>query len=255
MRLVNKHIVVTGGTTGIGFALSKALLDKGNDVLAIASSEGSIKKALAKEPRLKFYQADLSSSEARVKMMQHMDTIFPGFDVLINNAGIQRWINLKNASQDWSFYRQELKLDFDAPVHLSMLAISAFKTISEAAIINISSGLAITPGSWVPLYTAGKFGVHGFTQSLRLQLEDTHIKVFEVFPPSVNTGLGGLGNHNQGVLVDEFVPAVIEKIERDQFDVTYGTSHDRYNLTQEDKDKITLTNWHRFKNNPKFLKS
>ncbi len=194
MKLVNKHIVITGGTTGIGFQLAKHLLEAGNKVLVVDYSEQNINEALKKEPSLQALQADLSNPEERVELVGKLEEVFPEYDIFVNNAGIQRWINLQNADKDWSFYHQELAINFEAPMHLSMLTLNHLLTKKEAAIVNVSSGLVINPGAWVPLYTSGKTGLHGFTEALRLQLQDTAVDVFEIFPPAVNTELGGLQN-------------------------------------------------------------
>ncbi|WP_416354052.1 SDR family oxidoreductase [Agrilactobacillus fermenti] len=255
MKLTGKHIVVTGGTTGIGFALAQALLAKDNDVLAVDYSETNIREAKDKLPKLKTIKADLSEPASREQLMAKLEMVFPDYDILINNAGIQRWINLQNSHQDWAYYHQELAINFEAPVHLSMLAIDHLRQSSEAAIINISSGLVINPGAWVPLYTAGKTGVHGFTQALRLQLQDTDIKVFEVFPPAVNTGLGGTGEHEYGVSLAEFIPAVTAQIENNQFEITYGTSRTQYNASKEVNRQTTQETWDMFKNNSSFLQA
>ncbi|MBM7712800.1 SDR family oxidoreductase [Enterococcus xiangfangensis] len=253
MELVNKHVVITGGTTGIGFNLAKKLLEAGNEVLVVDYSEKNIKEALESAPALKAIQADLSNAEERVKLVGKLEEEFPEYDVFINNAGIQRWINLKNADKDWSFYHQELAINFEAPMHLSILVMNHLLAKKEAAIINVSSGLVLTPGAWVPFYTSGKTGLHGFTETLRLQLQDTAVKIFEIFPPAVNTELGGSSEHSYGVAVNEFIPAVVAQIEDDQFHITYGTSEEQFNATKEFNQQATQNTWDMFKENPTFL--
>lgn len=253
MKLTGKHIVITGGTTGIGFNLATRLLAKGNDVLVVDFSEKNIKEALEKEPKLKALQADLSDPEQRVKLVEQLDEVFPEYDVFVNNAGIQRWINLQNADKDWAFYHQELAINFEAPLHLSILMMKHLLAQKEAAIVNVSSGLVINPGVWVPIYTSAKTGLHGFTETLRLQLQDTAVKVFEVFPPAVNTSLGGASAHSYGVSVDDFIPSVIEQIESDQVHITFGTSNEQFNATKEVNEQTTQNTWNMFKENPTFL--
>ncbi|MBU5365214.1 SDR family NAD(P)-dependent oxidoreductase [Enterococcus devriesei] len=256
MELTNKHIIITGGTTGIGFQLAQALLALGNEVLVVDFSAENIEKALAAEPKLKALKADLSNPQERETLVKDLEKVFPDYDVLVNNAGIQRWINLQNSDKkDWSFYHQELAVNFEAPLHLSLLTLDQLLNKKEAAIINVSSGLVINPGAWVPFYTAGKTGLHGYSQVLRLQLQDTNVKVFEVFPPAVNTNLGGSGEHTYGVSLDDFIPAVIKQIQSDQFNITFGTSNEQFNATKEVNDQTTQNTWNMFKENPTFLES
>lgn len=255
MELKGKHIVITGGTTGIGFRLAKALLDLGNEVLVIDFSAENILQAQEKEPRLKAVQSDLSVPDEREKLVVKLLQEFPEFDVLINNAGIQRWINLSHSRNGWQYYHQELAINFEAPMHLITLTLQHLLKKKEAAIINVTSGLVINPGAWVPFYTAGKTGLHGFTESLRLQLQDSAMKVFEILPPAVNTSLGGSNEHSYGVSLDDFIPSVIAQIEDDEFHVTFDTSAVQFAATKEENDRQTQETWDLFKENPTYLNS
>lgn len=71
-----------------------------------------------------------------------------------------------------------------------MLLIPHFLKQKQATILNVTSGLAIQPGVWVPIYSATKAAMHSFTVTLRQQLENTNVEVIEVLPPAVNTDLG-----------------------------------------------------------------
>lgn len=252
MELTGKHVVITGGTSGIGLALAKELIAKGNEVLAIDFSEKNINSAKLAEPRLLTKKADLSQAVEREQLVAEIKRDFPAFDVWVNNAGIQRWINLKNATKDWTYYQQELAINLEAPIHLSTLILPEFEKRAAAAIINVSSGLVLTTGAWVPFYTASKNGVHGFTDALRLQVDDTNIEVFELLPPAVNTDLGGSGEHTYGVSLAEFIPAVIQQIEAGQMAITYGTSAEQYAATKEENREMTQLVWQQFKENPAF---
>lgn len=253
MKLQKKNIVITGGTTGIGFALSKALLNLDNNVLVIDYCKDNIAKALENEPRLKAIKADLSDPSERVQLVEQLEKQYPDYNILINNAGIQRWVNLQNAKKEWSFYHNELAINFEAPMHLSLLALDHLIQQPEAAIINVTSGLVITPGAWVPFYTSAKSGLHGFTESLRLQLQDTNTKVYEIMPPAVNTSLGGSKEHSYGISLEDFIPAVIKQIEKEEFHITYDTSTVQLKASKEQNKQQTQMNWEHFKTNPTFL--
>ncbi len=83
----------------------------------------------------------------------------------------------------------EIAINFAAPVCLSTLFIPWLKNQKEAAIVNVSSGLGFVPMALMPIYCATKAALHSFTMSLRRQLRDTSIKVFELIPPMVDTEL------------------------------------------------------------------
>jgi uncharacterized oxidoreductase len=252
MKLSGHHVLITGGTTGIGLGLAKAFIEAGSSVLVVDFDNDHITKAKADVTELQTYQADLSKAGDREKLAQWITDNDAELDVLINNAGIQRWINLNHLDKSWEFYHQELAINLEAQLHLIMLLLKQINQNGNGAIINVSSGLVINPGSWVPLYTASKFGVHGFTQALRWQMEDESTKVFEIFPPAVNTSLGGASEHTYGVSLDEFIPAVMQQIEADNYDITYGTSKEQYDADKATNRKQDEMVWHMFKDNPTF---
>ncbi|WP_461242605.1 SDR family oxidoreductase [Secundilactobacillus muriivasis] len=254
MELVNHHVLITGGTTGIGFAIAQKLLALGNDVLVVDYSQANIDQAKKTQPALQTFKADLSSASERQRLADWVQVHFSDLDMLINNAGIQRWINLQNQDkrQSWDWYHQELAINFEAPLHLTMLLLPLITSHPNSAIINVSSGLVITTGAWVPLYTASKNAVHGFTQSLRLQLEEADTKVFEILPPAVNTNLGGSGEHTYGSDLNEFVSAVIDQLASDTPEITFDTSWTQLRATKQENNDMTEQVWHMFKDNPTF---
>ena len=101
---------------------------------------------------------------------------------MINNAGIQLKMDLTRPL-DMDRVRSETEVNFYARLHLSSLFAPDLYGKSNAAIINMSSGLAFTPLSRMPIYCATKAALHSFSLSLRHQLKDHSIKVFELIPP------------------------------------------------------------------------
>ncbi len=151
---------------------------------------------------------------------------FPDTNILINNAGIQLLADLTKEVDLGRIY-QEVEINLIAPIHLSSLFVQHFKQKNETAIINISSGLAFTPLAVVPIYCSTKAAIHSLTFSLRHQLKDTSIKVFEIAPPSVDTELGAdrradkLATHG-GMHVDEFIAEAMQYLENDVYESAVG---------------------------------
>ncbi|WP_288528082.1 SDR family NAD(P)-dependent oxidoreductase [uncultured Secundilactobacillus sp.] len=252
MDLRHHNIIITGGTTGIGLALAERFLDLGNTVLVVDYSVQHLVEAKQKRPDLLTYRADLSNPDLREEFADWVTAHFKEVDMLINNAGIQRWINLTNIKHDWAWYHRELAINLEAQLHLTMLLLPTIVAKFEGAIVNVSSGLVINNGSWVPLYSASKSGVHGFTQALRHQLEDTKAHVFEILPPAVNTNLGGSGEHEYGSDLNQFVDAVFEQLAGDVPEITFATSWDQLRASKQVNEKTTEETWQLFKNNPTF---
>jgi len=114
---------------------------------------------------------------------------FPKLNVLINNAGIMRKLNLNDTSLDLENINQEIAINLSGPIRMVNQFLPLLKLQQHAAIMNVSSGLAFVPFPISPVYSAAKAGVHFYTQTLRIQLKNSNIKVFELAPPLTNTEL------------------------------------------------------------------
>ena len=118
------------------------------------------------------------------------DTSYPGLNVLINNAGVQYRRDFRDETAVTAL-DQEVAINFTAPIHLIAELLPALRRQESALIVNVTSGLAFSPMADVPVYCATKAALHSFTLSLRHQLKATSIRVVELAPPIVDTGLGG----------------------------------------------------------------
>lgn len=254
MDLSQNTVLITGGASGIGLALAERFLKAGSQVIIVGRREEKLTEAKNKFPELHTIVCDVSKEAERLSLFTLIKNEFPKLNVLVNNAGIQQRVNLLNLSNSWSYYQNEIAINLEAPVHLSMLFAPFLINQSNPVIINISSGLSIAPGVWVPIYSATKAAIHSFTVSMRLQLSKTNVKIFEVFPPAVNTDLGGVGLHTFGVPVNDLADAVFKSLKRDEFEIGYGGTEKRLNATMEEIRQGTKQSWEGFiKNNPNFL--
>lgn len=160
-------------------------------------------------------------------------------NVLVNNAGIQQRFNVlkADAKTDWSYFNKEITINMEASIQLSMLFAQYFATKKEAAMINVTSGLAFTPMAIAPIYSATKAAMHSFTVSLRHQLADTSVEVIEVAPPAVNTDLGGAGLHTSGEPLDAFADGIFQGLNEGKVEIGYGSSVNRLRMTRDEVDK------------------
>jgi uncharacterized oxidoreductase len=153
---------------------------------------------------------------------------FRQLNVLVNNAGIQREVNFLKGSRDLGEADEEVGTNLIAPIHLSAQLLPHLMRKKEAAIVNISSGLAYTPLAVVPVYCATKAAVHSWSLSLRHQLRNTSVRVFEVAPPMVATELAGRRNRAEDgeyVMSAEAVAVgVVEALESNQHEVALGAA-------------------------------
>ena len=228
MKLTENIILVTGGATGIGFALARQLSDRGNRVIVCGRSEAALAKAQAQVPALITRPCDLANTESRHSMVSWLNTNYPGLNVVINNAGVQSRRNFKDG-QGLGNIDHEIAINLTAPIQLIAEILPALKRRPRAVIVNVSSGLAFAPMADVPVYCATKAAIHSFTLSLRHQLKTTGIRVVEVVPPIVDTDLGGDTRSGgtasaQMMSPEAFATETLAQLERDLDEVLVGMS-------------------------------
>lgn len=238
MDITKNTVLITGGASGIGWALAERFLKAGSQVIICGRRVDKLQEAQQQYPQLHIRQCDVGQATDRVALLDWVRSEFPQVNVLINNAGIQRRMQLANSPEDWSESQSEIAINLEAPLHLSMLFIPHLRQHPKAAIINVTSGLAFVPGAFAPIYSATKAALHSFTMSLRHQLSGTSINVIELVPPAVNTDLGGTGLHNFGVPVGDFADAMMDGIEAGSLEIGYGTSETNRVASREQIDEV-----------------
>lgn len=237
----NKTILITGGGSGIGFALAKRLADAGATVIVSGRRADALAEAVKLCPALKTLQGDVSTEAGRVQLAEEAVAKYPSLDVLVNNAGIQNRLPALTEPQDWSAHATELSTNLHAPMHLSMLLLPHLLKRPDAAIINVSSGLAFVTLAFMPTYCATKAALHAFTMGLRKQLEKTSVKTIEIVPPMVNTDLGGKGLHDAGTPLDVYADDAFAKLVAGDVEIGFGFSEKARRASREELDQIFAT--------------
>jgi uncharacterized oxidoreductase len=189
MNISGNTVLITGGATGIGLSIAEEFVKSGNEVIICGRREEKLKEAKAKLPQIATRVCDVSSMKGREELFDWVISKFKNINVLVNNAGVQRMIDFKKGIDELARHENEVDINFTSTIQLSAYFIPLFMQRKESAIINISSGLAFIPLAMMPVYCATKAAVHSFSVSLRHQLKNTPVKVFEVIPPTVDTEL------------------------------------------------------------------
>ena len=135
-------ILITGGGSGIGLALAKRYVSRGNRVVISGRRPEALAKAKQETPALETLQADVSTEAGRLALAEEALARFPDMNVLVNNAGIQNRPAPLLQPQDWSAHRTELATNLDAPLHLTMLLLPHLAKAPFGAVVNVTSGLA-----------------------------------------------------------------------------------------------------------------
>jgi uncharacterized oxidoreductase len=229
MKLSGKTILITGGSSGIGFELAKQLLMKSNVVIVTGRSEQALEKAAAQLPGLHTYQSDVSDSESIRLLYEAVTQRFPNLDMLVNNAGIMRTLRLQEA-RTLDDVTTEIDIDLTGPIRMVQQFMPHLRQRSGALIVNVSSGLAFVPFSISPIYSAAKAAIHAYTRCLRVQLQGTDITVIEVAPPLTETPLylsefAEMMKGQKGMAVDVLARRAIAGIEAGRLEVRPGQSN------------------------------
>jgi len=188
MILKKKRIVITGGTSGIGYEITKHLHSE-NELIVIARNAARLTTLMQEFEGIYTFQADLCHSEEVKTVADTIVKQFDSIDVLINNAAIQN--TPRYLDDDFSFesISREISLNFTSVCHFSYLFLPALLHKQQAVILNINSGLALAPKTSSAIYCATKGALNIFTQSLRYQLENTNISVQQAILPLVDTAM------------------------------------------------------------------
>ena len=189
MKLTENTILITGGSKGIGLELATQFLKLGNTVIITGRNLNRLNEVKKKYPKLNIIQSDAGKPVDIKSLYEIVSIQFPKLNVLINNAGIMRKLNLNDTSLDLENINQEIAINLSGPIRMVNQFLPLLKLQQHAAIMNVSSGLAFVPFPISPVYSATKAGVHFYTQTLRIQLKNSNIKVFELAPPLTNTEL------------------------------------------------------------------
>jgi uncharacterized oxidoreductase len=227
MKTAGNIILITGGATGIGFSLAEVFVKAGNEVIICGRRENKLKEAKNKLPQIHTKVCDLSQEKERESLYKWVNSHFKNLNILINNAGIQRMVNFRKGTRDLLNSEDEIEINLTAPINLSAYFIPLLLKQKEAAIINISSGLCFVPIAAMPVYCATKSAIHSFSLSLRHQLRDTSIKVFEIIPPIVDTELdrgarGERGQEDRGIPPFKVAQATLKALENNEYEIAIG---------------------------------
>ena len=188
MKLQDRTILITGGTSGIGRELVNQLVSKNNKIIVISRNPVSLDCLNKEFPNVKTYQCSLANGMEIERSITDICKDFPEVSVVINNAGIQETPTFLDKNFCYAGIENEVNINLIAPIKICALMLGNLLGLQDtAAFVNVSSGLALFPKKTSAVYCATKAGIHNFSRSLRYQLEDTNVQVYEAILPIVDT--------------------------------------------------------------------
>lgn len=187
MKTSGNTILITGGGSGIGEALAHRFHDLGNRVVIAGRRPDALERACAGRADMHALTLDIDSAEGIADFARRLIAAHPAVNVLINNAGIMRFERLDGA-RDLHDAEETVTTNLLGPIRMTDALIDHLVAQPDAAIVNVTSGLAFVPLVTTPTYNATKAAIHSYTIALREALKG-RVEVIELAPPAVQTGL------------------------------------------------------------------
>lgn len=208
MKLTDNTILITGGSSGIGLALLKAFYELNNKVIIVARNNEKLNEVKKQFPEIAIFQCDLTKQTDIDELIVFVEQHYPNLNMLFNNASIQYNYYFQTEQNIVNRIDYEISANLTSTIKLCSLLLPILLKQKSSAIVNVSSGLVISPKKSAPVYCATKAAIHNFTKAFRYQMEGTGVKVFEILPPLVETPMTegrGKNKISPDKLVEEFM--------------------------------------------------
>jgi len=225
MKTTNNTILITGGSAGIGFEMARLFSENGNQVIITGRNPERMAGAIARLKNTSAIVSDVNDAEDVEKLIARLNKDFPTLNVLINNAGTANYYDMTvpdiNAFGKAS---EEILTNYLSIIRLNERLLPLLTQQPEAAIVNVSSIVAFAArANSLPTYGASKAALHSYTNSLRIMMEGTPVKVFELMPPLVDTefsaAIGGAAN---GIPPQQVADDLLTAMQQDIFEIHIG---------------------------------
>ncbi|WP_213780799.1 SDR family oxidoreductase [Caballeronia sp. dw_276] len=187
MKNAGNTILVTGGGSGIGQALAHRWHDAGNHVIITGRRQQVLNETIAGRERMAAYVLDVTAANEVEAFVQQVVAEHPQLNILVNNAGIFSPEKV-TSRRDIASAERMIETNILGPIRMTNAFIDHLSAQADAAIINVSSGLAFVPYPASPTYSATKAAIHSFTAAIRPLLKGK-VEVIEIVPPQVQTEL------------------------------------------------------------------
>jgi uncharacterized oxidoreductase len=214
MDISGNTIFIPGSTSGIGLALALELRAKGNTVILGGRRVELLERIVAEHPGIDTVRIDTADAASIESAAKEVLAKHPDLNVLVAMAGIMRIEDWHQPESFLTSAESVITTNVLGPIRLIAAFVEHLRTRPDATIVTVSSGLAFAPLRVTPSYNASKAAIHMLSESLRLQLADTTVKVLELVPPSVRTSLlPGQENSEWAMPLDEFIAEVVALLE------------------------------------------
>ena len=214
MDISGNTVFIPGSTSGIGLALALRLQARGNTVIVGGRRAELLERIAAEHPGLDTVRIDTTDPASITAAAKQVLAAHPDLNVLVTMAGVMHAEDWHDPASFLATAESTVVTNVLGPIRLIAAFVEHLRTRPDATVMTVSSGLAFAPLKITPSYNASKAAIHMLSESVRLQLADTSVRVVELEPPSVRTALlPGHEDNEHAMPLDEFVTEVVDLIE------------------------------------------
>jgi len=224
---MNKIVIVTGASSGLGLSLAKKFVEAKNIVVGISKTKKNwpaATKTIGEKDRFTLYQCDLTS-EAKVKtLIGKIKKKFKCIDVLVNSAGYAKGLTTVDKTTLGDF-QKHVADNLQTAFLMSKHVIPYMRKQKEGVILNVASMAGKRAVPKLFSYSASKFGMVALSQAIAKENEDAGIKCVSICPGGVNTKMRAqlFGKADaQKQQSPDFVAGLVYQVSADKIDVESG---------------------------------
>lgn len=241
MKTTGNTVLITGGSAGIGLEIAKLLSTNGNQVIITGRNQSRLDTALSQVPNAVGFVSDVSDAADVESLVATLKSEFPTLNMVINNAGRALLHNLLADRNGFDVAEDEMRTNYLSIIRLNQLLLPQLMAQAEAAIVNVSSIVAIVPGS-LSTYSASKAALHSYTQSLRIALTkaSSNVKVYELMPPLVDTEFSAPIGGKNGISAAKVAADLLDGLKNDTFEIRVGNTQFIYDLYRKSPEEALM---------------
>ena len=204
MKTTGNTMLFTGGTSGIGLGLALRFAEAGNTVVVAGRRRELLDRIAADHPGIEAVELDVADPASIQATYETVGRSHPDLNVLVNMAGIMQPEDLRDPGH-LAVAEATVTTNLLGPIRVLNAFLPLLLRQEDAAVVNVSSGLAFVPLPVTPTYNATKAAIHSWTESLRVQLAGTAVQVIELVPPAVQTDLMGQRDSDHAMPLDDYL--------------------------------------------------
>lgn len=223
MELQGVKVLITGGTSGIGRRTVELLRKENAQIIVVAKDPIKLNQLSEEGYVAGVYSCNLADPQAVSQLAEQLTYDHPDLQILINNAAIQYNIGFDDEASTPQLITDELNTNLLAPLLLTRILMPSLAKQKQAAIVNVTTGLALVPKVNSAVYCGSKGGLRIFTQALQNQLAGTSIRAIEIVPPVVDTPMTA-GRGRNKLSPDRVAHEIIQAIKGNRDEILVGKS-------------------------------